>query len=114
MPYKPKTKREYQEIGEYKEYIWDFPIVAVETVFNRESYEAPLEIIGTSQGIFINPAMKNEPADEKYKTFNEPEEVFLVRDSYPENQDDDYWEEGVDEIHIKYVDIVVDQLVNNL
>jgi len=34
--------------------------------------------------------MKNEQTDEKYKTFNEPEEVYLVRDSYPENHDDDY------------------------
>jgi len=42
--------------------------------------------------------MKNELADVKYKTFNEPEEVFLVRDSYPEKHDDNYSVDGVDEI----------------
>jgi hypothetical protein len=40
-----------------------------------------------------------EQADEKYRTFHEPEEVFIARDSYPENHFDDYWLEGVDDLN---------------
>jgi len=108
LPQKPKTKKQYQEIGYHKDYLYDFPIVGVQTLYNKEAFTTPLEIIGTNHGIFLNPGMKQEHVEDKYRVFYEPEEAFLVRDSYPENHYDDYWQEGVDELTNQEVEIIVD------
>jgi hypothetical protein len=56
----------------------------------------------------MNPLMKLDYMDDKYLALHEPNERFLARDSYPENFNDDYWREGVDDLNNQEVDIVVD------
>jgi len=108
MPVLPSKTKEYEEVIYYKEYIWDLPIVGVEIPQNKGVFNMNLEVIGSSYGIFMNPLMKLDYMDDKYLALHEPNERFLARDSYPENFNDDYWREGVDDLNNQEVDIVVD------
>ena len=108
-----KTK-DYEEIIEFKNYIWDLAIVGVEIPENKGVFQTNLEVAGSNQGIFTNPAMRFEPRDEKYRAaYLETEEVYLARDSYPEKFYDDYWLEGIDDTNNQAVDMIVDELVTN-
>ena len=91
-----KTK-DYEEIIEFKNYIWDLAIVGVEVPQNKGVFHNSLEVTGSNQGIFTNSAMRFEPMDEKYRAYPEIEEVYLARDSYPEDFYDDYWQEAVED-----------------
>lgn len=113
LPKKAKKTRDYDEIIEFKNYIRDLAIVGVEVPENKGVFQNNLEVTGSNQGIFTNPAMRFEPRDEKYRGYLETEEVYLARDSYPEKFYDDYWLEGIDDTNNQEADMVVDELVNN-
>jgi pyruvate formate-lyase activating enzyme-like uncharacterized protein len=99
MKQKPAKEKEYEQIIYYKEYIWDLPIVGVEVPQNRGMFMNILEVHGSNNGIFMNPAMRLEHQDDKYRTMHDHEQSYLARDSYPEKFYDDYWQEGVDDLN---------------
>jgi hypothetical protein len=85
--------------------------VGVEVPQNKGIFMNILEVHGSNNGIFMNPAMRLEHQDDKYRILHEPEETYLARDSYPEKFYDDYWQEGVDDLNNQEVDIIVDRMV---
>ena len=65
--------------------------MGVEVPQNKGTFTEILEVHGSNNGIFMNPAMRLEHQDDKYRVLQEPEELYIARDSYPEKFYDDYW-----------------------
>jgi len=67
MKQKPAKEKDYEQIIYYKEYIWDLPIVGVEVPQNSGMFMNILEVHGSNNGIFMNPAMRVEHQEDKHR-----------------------------------------------